>query len=48
MTMITLVFEVTSDNTFHPKEPNKTKLSLQVLAAIKGKSEKIRFGGQNM
>jgi len=47
MAMITLVFGVMSDSTFCLKEPNKTKPPLLVLAAIDGKSEKIRFGGQN-
>jgi hypothetical protein len=28
-----------------PQEPNMTKPPLQVLAVIKGNSEKIRFGG---
>jgi len=45
MAMITLVFGMMSDGTFRLKESNKTKPSLLVLAAIEGKSEKIKFGG---
>jgi len=40
MAMITLVFGVMSDSTFHSEEPNKTKLVTASFAAIKEKSEK--------
>ena len=41
--MIILIFGMTLESTFRPKEPNKTKPPLQVLAVVEGNSEKIRF-----
>ena len=46
--MIFSIFRMVSESTFHPKEPNKTKPPLQILAVVEGNSEKIRFGIKHM